>query len=502
MATHDRASSSGPRKIVGKRYEVDLGHPIGGGGTSVVYRGRDLRRKRDVAVKTLRPQYLNVSEMRTRFLLSEQQTKDLGAHPNIVEIYGLHEEHDRVWIVMELVPGETLREPIKRSTVLTPTEVMPLLEGVASALDVFHSRGLVHLDIKPENIMVTPKGRVKLIDFGLAQRACQIQILMAGSAWGTKSYSSPEQLSGEVVGSPSDIYSLGCVIYELLTGRTPFIAPLDNAMVQAHLTEKPVAPSEVRPDLNLPAWVDDTVLWALAKNPGNRFPEARVFAETFRAGLENQDVGTNANEFETEPIVDGKPPAAGTSARPDAHGDPEPTVRDPADTADGRVARRRGPLRSGLRWMTFILFLGVLLLGVVVFVPGVPGALAEPLLTVAPNTTTHVVGAALNLRSSLNSPLDDSSIIAVLGVGQSVRITGYYQMADGLMFWPVEVELEGEKLTGWAYGGGLAPNGWTDWMQDVGEDVQSIQDSVSSAGEQVQDAAAWLWPFAIRLPER
>lgn len=505
MAIRERAPAPGSRLIVGNRYEIDLDHPLGRGGMAVVYRGRDLRSNRAVAIKTLRPEYQRNPESRKRFR-QEARMMAFVSHPRVVPIYDLHEDESGSWVIMELVPGENLKRAIERRGPMTPTEVMPLLDELASALDAFHKRELVHLDIKPQNIMLTPEGHIKLIDFGLVQPAGPSQQLVGGTAFGTAAYLAPEQAGGEAVKPATDVYSLGCVVYELLTGQPPFTAEgpgQKNDLIQAHLSETPAAPSDLRPDLAIPSWVDDVVGWALAKNPDERFPDVLAFARLFRSGLEGQYAREGATISLTTPIGGTATPPAGAS---DFAGAQEPLpVREASRwdriyAAGGRMAKRSGRLRYVLWRLTLILLIGNLLLGTVILARGGPSALVERFLSIAPNTTTTVVVDELNLRPS---PSIDTTVLAVLERDQEVRVTGLSERVDGYTFWPVDAVVDGQQYSGWVWDGGLAPNVWTGrlgWMQGVVEQVHAMGDSLDRAGQRVRDAVSWLWPFAIVAP--
>lgn len=502
MAIRDRVPTTGSRTIVGNRYELDLDRPLGSGGMAVVYRGRDLRQKRDVAIKTLRPEYQRNPESRQRFR-QEARMMAFVSHPHVVPIYDLHEDESGSWVIMELVPGENLKRAIERRGPMTPTEVMPLLGELASALAAFHKRELVHLDIKPQNVMLTPDRHIKLIDFGLVQPAGPSQQLVGGTAFGTAAYLAPEQASGKAVQPATDVYSLGCVVYEMLTGRPPFGAPdgpgQKNDLIQAHLNQAPVAPSEARPDIGIPTWVDDVVGWALAKNPNDRFPDVETFARLFRSGLEGDLKASEATSSMTTPFFD----PGNSSPHRVASSDPIDTATparvattwDRVYAAGGRAAKRSGRFRYLLWRMTLVLLVGNLLLGTVILVRGGPEALVERFLSIAPNTTTKVVVEELNLRPQ---PSVDTSVLAVLVEGQNVQVTGLSQSEGEFTFWPVEVEVDGQRMNGWVWDGGLAPNVWTGrlgWMQGVVEQARSVGDSINRAGGQVGDAVSWLWPF-------
>ena len=173
---------------------------------------------------------------------------------------------------------------------LPPAEVAELLDQIAAALEHVHERKLVHLDIKPQNLLLTPDGLIKLIDFGLAQPAGSTQELIGGTTFGTAAYLSPEQAAGEPVERSADVYALGCVVYELLTGQPPFLAEsqseIKNDVIRAHIERDPVPPSKARPDLGLTSGIDEVVLWALAKSPADRFTGAVTFANIFRGAVD------------------------------------------------------------------------------------------------------------------------------------------------------------------------------------------------------------------------
>jgi serine/threonine-protein kinase len=162
------APSGRHRTIIGNRYEVDLEHPIGVGGMALVYEGFDLQSRRHVALKTLRTEYQRYPGSRQRFR-REARAMAFVNHPNLVTIYDLHEEPDGSWVVMEYIDGQTLKELVERDGPLSPEAVVLILQQLANALAHIHERNLVHLDIKPQNIMITDAGEVKIIDFGLAQ---------------------------------------------------------------------------------------------------------------------------------------------------------------------------------------------------------------------------------------------------------------------------------------------------------------------------------------------
>lgn len=496
---------SASRTIVAGRYEVDLGHPLGTGGMATVYRGRDLRARRTVAIKMLRPEYQSDPDSRRRFR-QEARLMAFVSHPNLVTVYDLHEEPSGSWVVMEYVPGENLKRLIARHGPLPPEEVLPLLEQVAGALGHLHSRNLVHLDIKPQNLIVTPDGSIKLIDFGLAQPAGPRQEMVGGTAFGTVAYLAPEQASGEPVDAATDVYALGCVVYELLTGQPPFEAPEGaehkRQLIRAHLEQLPVAPSAVRPELGLPSWVDDVVGWALAKSRQDRYHDVATFARMFRLGIE----GEVLPDSQRTSVLPASVPRTGQSSwrarriefRRKSRQDQGEVEEPPVEIDDtlatpwarplyaawrmgGRAARRTRSIRGALWRLMLIFALGNALLGIVLIARDGPAALVEQFLSVAPGASTEVTVDRLNVRSG---PGIDYDVIAVLPTGDEVGVTGLSRSADGERWWPVEVRSESGVVEGWVWDEGLRPNEWTgrlSWMQGIVERGQRIRDGARDA---------------------
>ncbi len=515
MSEHDIPARS--RMVVGNRYEVDVDHPLGKGGMAIVYRGRDLRSKRDVALKTLRPEYQRDPESRRRFR-QEARMMAFVSHPRMVTIYDLHEEPSGSWVVMELVPGLNLKQVIERDGPKSAFEILPILNEIASALGHLHDRSLVHLDIKPQNIIVMPDGHIKLIDFGLAQPAGPSQQLVGGTAFGTVAYLAPEQASGEAVDAATDVYALGCVVYEMLTGRPPFVvaegADQKHELIRAHLETLPVAPSEARPDLDIPRWADDVIGWALAKARNERFHDAATFARMFRAGLEGETLSDahptaalsprgrqGTGRIRSARTVEGSVPVVRVPVRSSASDEPVGTKQrkkwDAVYALGGRAARRTGRLRYVLWRLTLVLLIGNLLLGSVLLVRGGPNALVERFLAVAPNASTEVTVDELNVRAS---PDVNAPIISVLARGTKVRVTGLSVTSGANQYWPVDVGINGERVSGWAWDGGLAPNMWTgrlSWIQGIVDRVQGLGRRAIDLRKAAADLVGSLWPFAI-----
>jgi serine/threonine-protein kinase len=271
-----------PRRL-GNRYE--LGAVLGRGGMAEVYMARDIRLGRAVAVKTLRADMARDATFQARFRREAQSAASLN-HPAIVAVYDTGEDFiggiSLPFIVMEYVDGSTLRDLLHSGRKLLPERSLEITGGVLQALDYSHRNGIVHRDIKPANVMLTRGGAVKVMDFGIARAMGDAGMTMTQTAAviGTAQYLSPEQAKGEQVDARSDLYSTGCLLYELLTGRPPFIGDSPVAVAYQHVREMANPPSYYDPEV--PPVVDAIVMKALAKHPDERYQSA----DDMRADLE------------------------------------------------------------------------------------------------------------------------------------------------------------------------------------------------------------------------
>jgi eukaryotic-like serine/threonine-protein kinase len=278
-------------RLLGGRYELD--GVVGRGGMAEVYRARDIRLDRIVAVKTLRDDLARDQTFQARFRREAQSAASLN-HPSIVAVYDTGEDmvgHTPVpYIVMEYVDGRTLRDLLRDDRRLLPERALEITDGVLRALDYSHRNGIVHRDIKPGNVMLTRTGDVKVMDFGIARAVSDAQATMTQTAQviGTAQYLSPEQARGERVDARSDLYSTGCLLYELLTGRPPFTGDSPVAIAYQHVRENPVPPSRVDPEI--PAWADSIVLKAMAKDPGDRYQSAGEMRNDIQRALQGMPV--------------------------------------------------------------------------------------------------------------------------------------------------------------------------------------------------------------------
>ena len=261
---------------VGGRYQ--LGELLGRGGMAEVRKGIDARLGRVVAVKRLRTDLASDATFQARFRREAQSSASLN-HPAIVAVYDTGEEpaEDGVaqpYIVMEFVAGRTLRDILREGRKILPERALEITSGVLSALDYSHRAGIIHRDIKPGNVMLTPSGDVKVMDFGIARAISDAASSMTQTAAvvGTAQYLSPEQARGETVDSRSDVYSTGCLLYELLTGRPPFVGDSPVAVAYQHVREPAVPPSDH--DTQLTPEIDAIVMKSLAKRVEDRYQSA------------------------------------------------------------------------------------------------------------------------------------------------------------------------------------------------------------------------------------
>jgi serine/threonine-protein kinase len=287
---------------------------LGEGGMGAVYKAVDLMLEREVALKFLRPEFAGRPELAERFRTEAVILARLN-HPHIATLYGLSREGDQLFMVMEFVHGETLERLLERQGRVAPAAAVGWCCEVLEAMQYAHRRGVVHRDIKPANVMVTDEGGVKVMDFGIARVLGSAHQTRLGHVIGTACYMAPEQIRGQEVDGRTDLYALGIVLYQLVTGRTPFQGPDEFAIMTAQVTEAPVPPSRLID--GVPSWLDDAVLRALAKAPGDRFQSAADFRRTLLGGLKT--LGLADPELEPSaaaPAALSPPSAAADSQEP------------------------------------------------------------------------------------------------------------------------------------------------------------------------------------------
>ena len=319
--------------VVGGRYE--LGDLLGRGGMAEVRGAVDRRLGRRVAVKQLRTDLATDPTFQARFRREAQSAAGLN-HPTIVAVYDTGEELDPEtgisipYIVMELVEGSTLRDVLRDGRKILPERALELTQGVLDALSYSHKAGIIHRDIKPANVMLTPTGGVKVMDFGIARAVADTAATMTQTAAviGTAQYLSPEQARGETVDARSDIYSAGCLLYELLVGRPPFIGESPVSVAYQHVREAPVPPSQLDPVIT--PEIDAVTLRALAKDPADRYQSAREMKADISRVLAGEQATAVVPRVAT-PLPDPSPtrvvPAPPVAVRPVFEEDPDEPPR-------------------------------------------------------------------------------------------------------------------------------------------------------------------------------
>lgn len=263
------------------RYRLD--EILGTGGMAIVYRASDMMLERTVAIKLLRQDFSRDPAFRENFRQEAKAAANLS-HPNIVTVHDFGLDAGRLFIVMEYVPGTDLKSLLKQSGRLSVEETLDLLIQACAGVGYAHRAGLVHCDIKPQNMLITPEKRLKVVDFGIARALASIlPEEKAEIVWGSPQYFSPEQAAGAAPSPASDVYSLGVIMYEALTGRLPFVADSGTELARMHREVMPTAPRAINP--SIPPSLEQILFKVLAKEPASRYRTAdqlgRVL-ETFR----------------------------------------------------------------------------------------------------------------------------------------------------------------------------------------------------------------------------
>ncbi|MDI4646410.1 Stk1 family PASTA domain-containing Ser/Thr kinase [Cohnella hashimotonis] len=316
--------------LLGGRYE--LLSRVGGGGMALVYKARDILLNRFVAVKVLRQQFMHDDEFVRRFRREAQSAAALS-HPNIVSIYDVGQEEDTHYIVMEYIDGANLNEIIRERAPLAVNESVRIASQICDALDHAHQSQIIHRDIKPHNILIGTNGRVKVTDFGIARAATSSTITQTGSVVGSVHYFSPEHAKGVATGEKSDIYSLGIVLYQMLTGRLPFLGESPISVALKHLQEPFEDPRLVNP--SIPQSVENVILRAMRKNPLERYASAQDMLDDLATCLQPQRLNepkvrfpSDADEEEQTRVI--------PAIRPEMRSSGEETLA-------GKGSRKNGP---------------------------------------------------------------------------------------------------------------------------------------------------------------
>jgi serine/threonine-protein kinase len=265
-------------ELIADRYELE--ELVGSGGMSSVYRAHDRLLERSVALKILHEQYGRDEDYVERFRREARSVAQL-THPNIVTVIDRGEQDGRQFIVFEYVDGENLKELLEREGPLRPEEAIDLLLQVARGLAFAHSQGLVHRDVKPQNVLLDADGRAKVTDFGIARSLDVDGVTLTGTVMGTSNYIAPEQARGQPVDEQTDVYSLGCVLYELLTGEVPYGGDNFVSVAMRHVNDPVPSVADMRRDV--PPRLDEAVQRAMAKDHGERFQSMAEFAAELEA---------------------------------------------------------------------------------------------------------------------------------------------------------------------------------------------------------------------------
>jgi serine/threonine-protein kinase len=380
--------------VISNRYELD--GRLGSGGMSSVYKATDRVLERTVAVKLLAEHLSDDDKFVARFRREALAVAKL-IHPNIVQVFDTGVDDDRHYIVMEYVQGRSCAQLLQTNRQLDPDVAVEIGGQSCSGLEYAHRQGIIHRDVKPGNLMVIggpatdgsdEEMKVKLTDFGIARATEQTRLTQVGSVVGTAAYLAPEQARGEEAGPATDVYALGVVLYQLLTGRLPYEGSTLAEMAMRRESERPLPPSSYNPDV--PETLSAAVLQALESDPAARFGSARSLADGLRAGQAGRDPSTVAgaltdatralprtHEEPVTPVAPGPPP-------------PRAPQRPPIQPAGARRAPSRG---SAVKWI-----LGLILLGLVI-------AVVVGLITLANNAGDTSVDASEVIEQEVNEQI-------------------------------------------------------------------------------------------------
>lgn len=287
-----------PGTLLGERYEII--EKIGAGGMSIVYKAKDNRLQRFVAIKELREEFVQDEEFVNKFRKEALSAASLS-HPNIVGIYDVGSDHEIHYIVLEYVEGQTLKQVIEEKGPFDSKTVLELGIQMVSALKHAHQKKIIHRDIKPQNILMTYDGVLKVTDFGIAKAVDSSTIVATGNAIGSVHYFSPEQAKGKYVNESSDLYSCGIVLFELATKKLPFEADSHISIALKHINEELPKPSAINP--NIPKNLENLILKATAKNQADRYQNADEMLHDMRGILQNPNYHVKGNNYTERTIL-------------------------------------------------------------------------------------------------------------------------------------------------------------------------------------------------------
>jgi eukaryotic-like serine/threonine-protein kinase len=435
-------------RLLGDRYELE--GVVGRGGMAEVYRARDIRLDRIVAIKTLRADLARDQTFQARFRREAQSAASLN-HPSIVAVYDTGEDMATgvpvPYIVMEYVDGRTVRDMLIEGHRLMPERALEVISGVLRALEYSHQAGIVHRDIKPGNVMVTRNGDIKVMDFGIARAMSDAQATMTQTAQviGTAQYLSPEQARGERVDARSDLYSTGCLLYELLTGRPPFTGDSPVAIAYQHVRENPIPPSRIDPDA--PPWADAIVLKAMAKSPNDRYQTAAEMQADVQRAASGMQVAAMAAPPPTRADYYGYPDHTQRMGAPTMMAGPTTAIPPYQQGGYGDYGGGEPPHSWARRWLPWIIGLIVVIAAIIVaamlllnnskssdYVPsvnGLPLAEAEQQITAAhlkpvvvpQNSSSEPKGDVINTSPPNGSSAAQNSVVTIYVSEGQAKVT-------------------------------------------------------------------------------
>ncbi len=330
--------------ILNNRYKLNT--LIGRGGMAMVYKGTDLMLEREVAIKLLRSRYARDPAFRERFRQEAKAAANLS-HTNIVTVYDFGFDQSRLYIVMEYVSGKDLNTIIQQRGRLSIDRSLDLGIKACKGIGYAHRAGLVHCDVKPHNLLITPDWNVKVTDFGIARALASINPdELTDVVWGSPQFFSPEQAGGAAPSPASDVYSLGVIIYLMVTGQLPFIGKTSEELAKMHREANPIPPTEINPFI--PETLEDVVLKVLSKEPSARYRTADQLGRVLQIVMRDMDEGESPQPAASRPQVEEArtPPLQGIPASTPVPSRPRPDRRASDSRPSGPRPRRRSPYGS------------------------------------------------------------------------------------------------------------------------------------------------------------